>query len=182
MNFCLHPIFKLLTELILNKESQDEDYIFEINKPGLFPKLTVNMYDRKTWTSAAAKTNFLTYMQCLGFGRNGTGKTYKCKNDEPAGWPDSISFVEMEHPSYLGKDDIKTVIESLLRYRQINPETYFLETAVEKVTRKRKKTKKSAEIVEEEPDEAQDVVKHIMVDEAGHLQEGTLITLGMEAS
>ena len=57
---------------------------------------------------------------------------------------------------YLRKDSITKDIEGLLTHRNINPWTYFLETSPhQKVSsRKRKKTMKCAEFVEEPHEEA----------------------------
>ena len=156
--FAENPEFgKQLYERILHKESDQKDCIFETYNPGVLPKLTANMFDKKAWTGNIPRENLQTYMICLGFGRGG-GKCYKTESDKPEGWPDSIA---LEHPSYLKKEDIKTVIEALLSHRNIDAKTFFVETAPQpRVTKKRKrKTPVSAETVgvDEEPEEGQEV-------------------------
>ena len=144
-----------LYDLMLNKESQEGDFVYETFKPELLPKLTCDMYDKKSWTGDVPYQNLMTYMQVFGFGRSGN-KNYKHNEDKPSGWPDTVSFINVEHPSYLSKDAITKVIEGLLTHRNINPRTYFMKTSPhQKVpSRKRKKTMKSAEYVEEPREEA----------------------------
>ena len=149
-------IVQQLYDKILHKDSDQEDYIFESYNPGILPKLTANMFDKKAWTGNIPYQNLQTYMLCLGFGRSGTGLCYKKQSDKPEGWPDSIS---LEHPSYMKKADIKTVIESLLNHRNIDPKTYYMEKNPQPiVTRKRRrKNPTSAETVDEEAEEGQEV-------------------------
>ena len=153
--FAENPEFgKQLYDRILLKESDQKDCIFETYKPGVLPKLTANMFDKKAWTGGIPRQNLQTYMLCLGFGRGG-GKCYQTESDKPDGWPDSIA---LEHPSYMKKEDIKTVIEALLTHRNIDPKTYFTVSAQQpKVTNKRrKKTPISVETVDEEAEDGQD--------------------------
>ena len=136
---------------MLHKENDPDDSIFKTFKPDVLPKLTANMYDKKAWTGAIPYQNLQTYMLCLGFGRSGTGKSYKNQNDKPEGWPDSIS---LEHPSYMKKEDMKIVIEALLTHRNIDPKTYYMEnTQQRKVIKRRKKNPTTPETVEDEAEE-----------------------------
>ena len=114
--------------LMLNNESHEDDFVYETFKPELLPKLTCDMYDEKSWTGNVPYQNLMIYMQVLGFGRSGN-KKYKNEDDKPEGWPSTVSFTDSVHPSYLSKDAITQVIEGLLKHRNINPRTYFLETA-----------------------------------------------------
>ena len=36
--------------------------------------------------------------------------------DEPEGWPDEVSFINFEHPSYAKLNTVNTVIESILSF------------------------------------------------------------------
>ena len=157
-----------LYDKILNKERTEADSVFETFKPGVLPKLTANMYDKNSWTGAIPRQNLQTYMLCLGFGRSGNGKCYRNQNDKPDGWPDSIA---LEHPSYMKKEDIKTVIESLLTHRNIDPKTFYLENTTQpKVTKKRRrKNPQSAETVDDE-DEAEEGQEVVDGDAGGHHQ------------
>ena len=88
---------------MLNKESQEGDFLYETFKPELLPKLTYDMYDQKSWTGDVPYQNLMTYMQVFGFGRSGN-KNYKREEDKPEGWPDTVSFINVEHPSYFAEE------------------------------------------------------------------------------
>ena len=94
---------KQLCDLMLNKESQEGDYVYETFKPELLPKLTCDMYDNKSWTGDVPYQNLMTYLQVFGFGRSGN-KNYKREEDKPEGWPDTVSFINVEHPSYFAEE------------------------------------------------------------------------------
>ena len=162
-------IVQQLYDKILHKDSEQKDYIFESYKPGVLPKLTANMFDKKAWTGNIPYQNLQTYMLCLGFGRKG-GKCYKNQTDKPEGWPDSIA---LEHPSYLKKDDIKIIIEALLTHRNIDPRTYFTEGAAQPkvTTKRRRKNPTSAETVDEEAEDGQAVEEN---GDAGHQDQPVL--------
>ena len=51
---------------------------------------------------------------------------YNVKENEPAGWPDSISFEDFKGVSYAKVEEATQIIESLIRYHaKVDPETYF---------------------------------------------------------
>ena len=80
---------------MLNKEKQEGDFLYETFKPELLPKLTgLGMF---------LYQNLMTYMQVFGFGRSGN-KNYKREEDKPEGWPDTVSFINVEHPSYFAEE------------------------------------------------------------------------------
>ena len=51
---------------------------------------------------------------------------YNVKENEPAGWPDSISFEDFKGVSYAKVEEATQIIESLIRYHaKVDPATYF---------------------------------------------------------
>ena len=84
-------------------------------------------------------------MGCLGFGHNDT-KRYGVAEDKPEGWPDNIQFASLPHTSSLNLNQVNTVIASLLRKRNINPDNFHYEdTPEEGPKRKRRKKHDTSE-------------------------------------
>lgn len=85
----------------------------------------------KHWDYQIARDQLTSIMQMHGFGKNGT-KTYTILKDKPEGWPSTVDFTEVKHPSFMRVDQINCAIESILRYHGIDPYTYHRTDGIEK--------------------------------------------------
>ena len=65
----------------------------------------------RRWNLHRARDQLNIYLNILGFGKGGSRK-YKVPADEPEGWPDEVSFINFEQPSYAKLNTVNTVIES----------------------------------------------------------------------
>ena len=108
--------------------------------PFIFPKLTY-IIKGKNWSLEVARTNLQVIMSVLGFGQGGE-KQYKNIADKPEGWPASVDFATMKHPSYLTISQTNIVIESLLGHHGIDPYSFFDSEKEEIQPPKSKKQKK----------------------------------------
>ena len=82
-----------------------------------FPKLKFE-FKSKQWTLSVARDYLRTYFNILGFGK-GQYLSYKHASNQPQGWPDTVAFETFE-PNMVNKLDANEIIESLLRYHNID--------------------------------------------------------------
>ena len=116
----------ILKDLILLE--QDNDAIFEYSEETTnlvsLPRTSVKIRS-DSWTKVTARETLKQYMKIFNLGR-GMSLRYNVKENEPAGWPDSISFEDFKGVSYAKVEEATQIIESLIRYHaKVDPETYF---------------------------------------------------------
>ena len=134
--------------MLLEADTSDE---FATSSPFLiFPKL-LTKFKGKHWTFETAREQLQIIMNMYGFGYGGMRK-YKNEEDMPVGWPSSIPFMSVKHPSYLKICQINTIIESLLTLNNIDPYTYHRtdEAFVKPPKAKKAKNISSVETIENE--------------------------------
>jgi len=69
------------------------------------------------YNNAVARSHLRTYLNILGFGRNGNRK-YGVSSDKPDVWPDSVSFEDFKGPNYATIKDVNVILESI--FQQFN--------------------------------------------------------------
>jgi len=103
---------KILNDLEVSTE-------FASSSPLIFPKFPTQFMGKK-WHHELARYQLTNIMNVLGFGR-GNSKIYTNPEDKPDGWPPTISFEEVKHPSWIRMDQVNCIIESLLKHHGIDP-------------------------------------------------------------
>ena len=103
---------KILNDLEVSTE-------FASSSPPIFPKFPTKFMGKK-WNFELARYQLTSIMNVLGFGR-GNSKIYTNPEDKPDGWPPTISFEEVKHPSWIRMDQVNCIIESLLKHHGIDP-------------------------------------------------------------
>ena len=107
---------------------QDDDVNFEYSEETTnlvsLPRTSVKIRS-DSWTKVTARETLKKYMKIFNLGR-GMSLRYNVKENEPAGWPDSISFEDFKGVSYAKTEEATQIIESLIRYHaKVDPATYF---------------------------------------------------------
>ena len=125
-------------------QDMDKTDVYSTTVPFIFPKLTC-MFKGNNWSLEVARTNLQVIMSVLGFGQGGE-KQYKNIADKPEGWPASVDFATMKHPSYLTISQTNIVIESLLGHHGIDPYSFFDSEKEEIQPPKSKKQKKKSAV------------------------------------
>ena len=87
---------------------------FKSTQKIVFPPMSAKLRGRQRNLNRA-RDQLNIYLNILGFGKGGSRK-YKVPAVEPEGWPDEVSFINFEHPSYAKLNTVNTVIESILSF------------------------------------------------------------------
>jgi len=124
--------------VIQDKEKTDD---YKSTVPIIFPKLSCK-FKGSHWNVEVARSNLKNIMSVLGFGHGGS-KQYKIITDKPDGWPSSIDFSTVKHPSYLTLSQTNTIIESLLGHHSIDPYNFFNEDEDQRQPPKAKRARKA---------------------------------------
>ena len=125
------------------------------------PKLRVH-FKSDAWNHVAARSHLRTYMNILGFRKNGE-KNYGVSSDKPKEWPDSLSFETFKGPNYATISDANLILESIFQYNNLNIYEHVLPSASSSSTKQKrkksipaKKSSKKRRIEEEEDTEEED--------------------------
>ena len=125
------------------------------------PKLRVH-FKSDAWNHVAARSHLRTYMNILGFRKNGE-KNYGVSSDKPKEWPDSLSFETFKGPNYATISDANLILESIFQYNNLNIYEHVSPSASSSSTKQKrkksipaKKSSKKRRIEEEEDTEEED--------------------------
>ena len=116
----------ILKDLILLEQDNEANFEYSEETTNLvsLPRTSVKICS-DSWTKVTARETLKQYMKIFNLGR-GMSLRYNVKENEPAGWPDSISFEDFKGVSYAKVEEATQIIESLIRYHaKVDPATYF---------------------------------------------------------
>lgn len=117
----------LAKELILQEKDKDTEIFsykeFSTNHI-ILPKTSVKIRSA-SWTVKTARSILKEYLKIFNLGK-GMPLNYQIKENEPAGWPETLSFEDFRGVSYVNKEQATLIIESLIQYHaKVDPVTYF---------------------------------------------------------
>ena len=78
-----------------------------------------------SWSVIMARSILKEYLKIFNLGK-GMPLKYHIKENEPAGWPETLSFEDFMGVSYVNKEQATLIIESMIRYHaKVDPLTYY---------------------------------------------------------
>ena len=117
----------LAKELILLEKDKDIDtfsYKEVSTNHVILPKPSVKIRSA-SWSVIIARSILKEYLKIFNLGK-GMPLKYHIKENEPAGWPQTLSFEEFMGVSYVNKEQATLIIESMIRYHaKVDPLTYY---------------------------------------------------------
>ena len=117
----------LAKELILLEKDKDvETFSYkEIStKHVILPKPSAKIRSA-SWSVIIARSILKEYLKIFKLGK-GMPLKYHVKENEPAGWPETLSFEDFMGVSYVNKEQATLIIESMIRYHaKVDPLTYY---------------------------------------------------------
>ena len=146
------------TMKVMEVEEEDDEMKFKTTENIEFPPFRVK-FKGKQWTTLRAREALTKVLSILGFGKGGT-KSFKVATDEPAGWPDSHSFLAFEYPSYANMKVANDIIESIFNHYGLDANTHPFTTEEPKTPPKKKKRVREEENIVEVTDDPNDNSLH----------------------
>ena len=117
----------LAKELILLEKDKDIDtfsYKEVSTNHVILPKPSVKIRSA-SWSVIIARSILKEYLKIFNLGK-GMPLKYHIKENEPAGWPETLSFEDFMGVSYVNKEQATLIIESMIRYHaKVDPLTYY---------------------------------------------------------
>ena len=119
----------LAKELILlekDKAMEMETFSYKEISTGhvILPKPSVKIRSA-SWSVIIARSILKEYLKIFNLGK-GMPLKYHIKENEPAGWPETLSFEDFMGVSYVNKEQATLIIESMIRYHaKVDPLTYY---------------------------------------------------------